>query len=159
VFIGFGVAFAHKLLTEGLNVLVTTVRLPLGWFSRVASLTGDMASELLGVGFIIGFRTSAVMMAGAVLGFLVILPTMALHAPTNVTYKMLYDEYLKPIGAGCVAAAGIISMFRTLPLIVRSFTSGVKTMRTADGQADVGEARKRRTEDDMPPSFVLGGNF
>ena len=68
VFFGFGIAFLHKFVTEGMNLLKTTVVLPLKQFSKVAALTGDMASELLGVGYIIGARTSAIMMAGAVIG-------------------------------------------------------------------------------------------
>ena len=58
VFFGFGIAFLHKFLTEGMNLLKTTVALPLKKFSNVAALTGDMASELLGVGYIIGARTA-----------------------------------------------------------------------------------------------------
>ena len=83
VFIGFGIAFVHKMLTEAMNLLSTTLVLPLKLgkdatdaFSRVAKLTGDMASELLGVGYIIGVRTSCIMMAGAVMGSLVLLPTL-----------------------------------------------------------------------------------
>src|SRR4051794_40403488 len=118
-----------------------------------------MASELLGVGYIIGMRTSAVMMAGAVLGGLVIVPTVAAASPlTDLTPKQIYEEYLRPIGAGCVAAAGIISMCRTLPLIVRSFASGLRTMRGGAGTAAAAGPVKR-TEDDLPPRFVLGGNL
>ena len=71
VFIGFGIAFAHKFITEGMNLLSSSVALPLRLgqnatdsFSRVAKLSAEMASELLGVGYIIGVRTSSIMMAG-----------------------------------------------------------------------------------------------
>src|SRR4051812_16974636 len=119
VFIGFGLAFAHKFITEGLNLLTTTVKVPLHLgqdaFSKVARVTSDMASELLGVGYIIGMRTSAIMMAGAVLGGLVIVPTVAMAPGAgDLDTDNIYKNYLRFIGAGCVAAAGIISMCRTL---------------------------------------------
>lgn len=162
VFVGFGIAFVHKFVTEGMNLLTTTATLPLKLgegatdaFSRVAKMTTDMASELLGVGYIIGMRTSSIMMAGAVLGGLVIVPTVAISADPSLTNGDIYKDYLRYIGAGCVAAAGIISMVRTLPMIVKSFSTGVGSLR-GGGQA-VNHAI--RTEDDLPPSFVLGGGL
>lgn len=160
VFIGFGLAFFQKMLTEGLNLLTTTVILPLRLgtgdaFSRVARLTAEMAPELLGVGYIIGPRTASIMMAGAVLGGLVLAPTVALSGPGSLTIEEIYRDYLRYIGAGCVAAAGIISMGRTLPMIVRSFASGLSSLR---GGADASHSM-RRTEDDMSPRIVLGGNL
>src|SRR5439155_13449782 len=76
VFVGFGIAFVHKFFTIGLNVLRETVAVPIGAINKAAVFAADMASELLGVGYIIGYRTSAVMMAGAVLGYFVIIPTI-----------------------------------------------------------------------------------
>ena len=145
VFFGFGVAFLHKFVTEGMNLLKTTVSIPFKRFSPVAAFTGDMASELLGVGYIIGARISCIMMAGAVLGSLVIGPMIyffgesvpGIVAPagkpiSQMSMDDLHGGYIRFIGAGCVAAAGIISMCRTLPMIIGSFTSGVGAMR--DGQ-------------------------
>ena len=165
VFVGFGLAFAHKFLTEGAKVLTSTVAYPLQFINRAAVLASEMASELLGVGYIIGVRTSSIMMAGAVLGYLVIIPiiyfvgeyTTAVVPPGSVPIKemsigQLRNSYLLFIGAGCVATAGIISMLRTLPMIVRSVTAGLTTM-----QAGGIVGAKRRTENDMPMSVVLGG--
>ena len=164
VFIGFGLAFAHKFVTEGLNVLATTATLPLKLgasatdaFSRIAKFTGDMASELLGVGYIIGLRTAAIMMAGAVLGGFVLAPTIAISGDPGLTTGDIYKNYLRYIGAGCVAAAGIISMSRTLPMIVRSFSSGLGAIR---GKRNGERVRATpRTEDDLPLAFVFGGNL
>jgi putative OPT family oligopeptide transporter len=169
VFFGFGIAFVHKFLTEGMNLLVGTVQIPVKFINKAAVFAGEMASELLGVGFIIGLRTSAVMMAGAILGYLVIIPIIFFvgeYAPAAVppgtkpikemSVKELRDNYLLFIGAGCVASAGIISMFRTLPTIVRSIRSGFTTLQGAgDGVART----VRRTENDMPMSVVLGGSL
>ena len=153
VFIGFGLAFAHKFITEGMNLLTTTVALPLKLgegatdaFSRIAKFTSDMASELLGVGYIIGLRTSAIMMAGAVLGGLVISPTIGLTGDPSWDVEYIYKHYLRYIGAGCVAAAGIISMGRTLPMIIRSFTSpGLGTMRGGQVVDEVAQESDTRT--------------
>src|SRR5262245_47329525 len=62
VFFGFGLAFLHKFLTEGMKLLASAFSVPLGFINKAAVFSGEMASELLGVGYIIGLRTSAVMM-------------------------------------------------------------------------------------------------
>ena len=167
VFIGFGIAFLHKFLTEGMAVLKETVAVPLGFINKAAVFSQAMASELLGVGYIIGLRTSAVMMAGAVLGYLVILPIIYFvgeftDQPVPPGTKLIRDmsigqirnNYLLFIGAGTVATAGIISMVKTLPIIVRSVMGGLGTVR---GGGRRGLAR--RTERDMPMSVVLLGSL
>src|SRR5689334_19877336 len=63
VFIGFGIAFVHKFLTIGMNLLTETVKVPVTVINKAAAFAGDAASELLGVGYIIGVRTSSIMMA------------------------------------------------------------------------------------------------
>ncbi len=151
VFIGFGVAFVHKFITETMLLLRGTVSVPLGFFSPAAKVASDMASELLGVGYILGARIGAIMMAGAVMGWLVIIPAIYLEgAKTGVDPDSVYKDYLRYIGAGCVSAAGIISMIRTLPMIVRSLLGKRRV------GADV--AGEGRTERDLPPSVVLGGS-
>jgi putative OPT family oligopeptide transporter len=162
VFVGFGIAIFHKWLTEGMNLLLSTLTLPLrthgatGAFARIAAFTGDLASELLGIGYIIGLRTSALMFAGAILGSLVIAPTVAIMGPESWDMEYIHNHFLRGIGAGCLSAAGIISMARTLPMIVRSFASGLSTMR---GGRVVDETHKSRTENDLPPSVVFGGSL
>lgn len=174
VFVGFGIAFVHKFLTIGMNVLTETVKVPITAINKAAAFAGDAASELLGVGYIIGTRTSSIMMAGAVLGYLVIIPVVyfaGVHSaepipPADVSIrawdtdpkvdliKQLRNNYLLYIGAGCVASAGLISMARTLPMIVRSARSGMVMMR---GGADTGGVR--RTENDMSMRVVIFGSL
>jgi putative OPT family oligopeptide transporter len=167
VFIGFGLAFVHKFLTEGMGLLVGAVNIPLTFINRAAVFAGEMATELLGVGYIIGLRTSAIMMAGAVLGYLVIIPiifyvgefaTVPVPPGKKLIQQMSVSEirnnYLLFIGAGCVATAGILSMFRTLPLILRSIRAGLSSV--GGGGAS---GPRRRTEDDMPLTVVLGGSL
>jgi uncharacterized oligopeptide transporter (OPT) family protein len=172
VFVGFGIAFAFKFLVEGMNVIASTVKVPFTFINRAARAAGDMAPELLGVGYIIGLRTSAIMMAGAVLGYLVIIPVIYFfgqHATAAIPpgkaiigsiasdddlIKDLRNNYLLFIGAGCVATAGIISMFRTLPMIVRSIGTGLSGL----GGSGIDRRAIRRTENDMPMSVVLSGS-
>src|SRR5207302_7274952 len=171
VFIGFGIAFVHKFCTLGFNVLKETIQVPISVINKAAVFAADMASELLGVGYIIGYRTSAVMMAGAVLGYLVIIPSIyfiGVHAPqaippstekpiSTMSISELRNNYLLYIGAGCVAAAGIISMTRTLPMIVRSVRAGLATVRAGGGGNADGAIR--RTENDMSMRVVLLGSL
>src|SRR5256885_10990594 len=63
VFVGFGIAFAHKIVTVAMSILRETVGVPLTFFNRAAVITADMAPELLGVGYVIGLRVAGVMMA------------------------------------------------------------------------------------------------
>ncbi len=167
VFIGFGVAFLHKFVTEGMALLKETVTIPFTFINRAAVFAQAMASELLGVGYIIGLRTSAIMMAGAILGYLVIIPIIYFvgeHAPgvippgdvpiKDMPIKDIRNNYLLFIGAGCVATAGIISMLKTLPIIVRGIAGSLKKVGAG---ADAGP--RRRTEDDMSMKVVLLGSL
>lgn len=172
VLIGFAVAFLHKVLTEGMYVLAGTLKLPLKAINRSAVFAGEYASELLGVGYIIGLRTAAIMMSGAVLGYLVIIPLIAYVGDyvgdgivppgakpiREMGTRELRDNYLLFIGAGCVATAGIISMFRTLPMIVRSVRSGLRSV-TAARQDQGAPAAVARTEHDMSMRVVLLGSL
>jgi putative OPT family oligopeptide transporter len=171
VFVGFGIAFAHKFATLGFTMIKETIQFPISVINRAAVFAADMASELLGVGYIIGVRTSSIMMAGAVLGYLVIIPTIYFigqYAPQaippssektirDMNISELRNNYLLYIGAGCVAAAGIISMGRTLPMIVRSIQSGLATVRGGGGAAENGAVR--RTENDMSMRVVVFGSL
>lgn len=171
IFVGFGLAFLHKFATEGLKVIASTPQVTIGVVNRAAVLASEMASELLGVGYIIGLRTSAIMMSGAILGYLVIIPLIALIGdyagvpipPGKKPISEMKDPsdlrnaYLLFIGAGCVATAGILSMFRTLPMIVRSVGAGLSSMGGSES-GDTGGSR-RRTENDMSMTTVLVGSF
>jgi len=171
VFVGFGIAFVHKFLTIGINFLKETVSVPIEVINKAAVFSADMASELLGVGYIIGMRTSAIMMAGATLGYLVIIPIIYFigeHAPVVIppsSEKIIKDmgisdlrnNYLLFIGAGCVATAGLISMAKTLPVIFRSARAGMTSVR-GGGSAD-GDGVVRRTDNDMPMNVVIFGSL
>ncbi len=172
VFIGFGIAFLHKFLTLAFGLMKETVAVPVAAINRAAVFSADMASELLGVGYIIGARTAGIMMAGAVLGYLVIIPIIFFvgqHTPTAIPpasqsirswvddpslIALLRNNYLLYIGAGCVATAGIMSMLRTLPLVLRTIQAGFSAVGDVSGSDTV-----KRTDRDMPMSVVLFGSL
>lgn len=142
-----------------------------------AEATGELYPEMLGVGYLIGPRIACMMMAGAVLSFFVIGPLIATfgqhsdkHVPPavakvdadsgkdkglirNMGPGDLYRNYLRYIGAGAVAAGGIISMFRALPLIIASIVAGVRDLRSSGP----GAASTARTERDLSIKVVLFG--
>lgn len=168
VFIGFGLAFAHKFITEGMALLQETVKVPFAFINRTAVFAQAMASELIGVGYIIGYKTSAIMMAGAVLGYLIVIPTIFLigeHAPgiikpgdrpiAEMSISQIRNNYLLFIGAGCVASAGILSMLKTMPMIIKGVAGSIATARAGGGAGGA----KLRTEDDMPMSVVFLGSL
>jgi putative OPT family oligopeptide transporter len=168
VFIGFGLAFVYKFLMGGVRLWRDTIAQPLGWL-KGGTFAMDMDPTLMGVGYIIGTRISCIMVAGGVLSWLVLCPmimffaghlTEALAPGKSLISKMNADElrqaYVIYIGAGAVAAGGIISMFRALPLILSSIVAGLRDIGPS-GQAD-GE-QNRRTDRDLPMRVVLLGSL
>ncbi len=132
-----------------------------------ASINADATSEYLGVGYIIGPRVAGVIFAGGVLSWLVIMPLIyffgkeiarpiypGLVPIAQMTPGDLWATYIKPMGAGAVAAAGVITLIKTLPTIANALTAGLKTMR--GGAAS--QAKPLRTEDDLSMRFVIVGS-
>jgi putative OPT family oligopeptide transporter len=170
VFLGFGLAFVYKFLMGAMKLWKDVVSRPLDWFQGATpALEADPA--LLGVGYIIGTKISSIMVAGGILSYFVFVPaihffgdklTEPLFPATKTIASMDADEirsaYVLYIGAGAVATGGIISLFRALPLIFSSLVSGLRDMRASMAQ---GADRKiaKRTERDMPMSFVLFGSL
>jgi uncharacterized oligopeptide transporter (OPT) family protein len=170
VFIGFGLAFVYKFLMGALKLWKDVISRPLTWFQGATpALEADPA--LLGVGYIIGTKISSIMVAGGVLSYFVFVPAIhffgdglkePLFPATKTIASMDADEirsaYVLYIGAGAVATGGIISLFRALPLIAASPLSGLRDMR-ATMAAGENRVAVKRTERDMPMSFVLFGTL
>jgi len=136
-----------------------------------SAIRADCTPEYLGVGYIIGLRVSAIMLAGGVFSWLVLMPTITffgshLTAPlypgtvliTQMSPSDLWRTYVRPMGAGAVAAAGLITLLRTLPTIVSALTQGMKKSSGAKSGAAASIARSR-VEHDLPPSVVFGGSI
>jgi putative OPT family oligopeptide transporter len=133
-----------------------------------SAIRADCTPEYLGVGYIIGIRVAAIMLAGGVFSWLVLMPAIYffgshLSAPlypgtvliTQMSPSDLWRTYVRPMGAGGVAAAGLITLLRTLPTIVGALTQGFK--KTGTGKAAA--AQPSRTEHDLPPVVVFGGSL
>jgi putative OPT family oligopeptide transporter len=131
------------------------------------SIRSDCTPEYLGVGYIIGARVAAIMFAGGVFSWLVLMPAIyffgshlagPLYPGTVPINQMspsdLWRAYVRPMGAGAVACSGLITLIRTLPTIVSALTQGFKK-----GAAKAGSAVRSRIEHDLPPSVVIGGSL
>jgi putative OPT family oligopeptide transporter len=166
IFTGFGVGLLYNSLMKALKLWKDT---PEKLFSAPlagGSISMEVTPELLGVGYIIGPKISSIMMAGGVLSYLVIAPMImffghnlpsALAPGTKPIAGMGPDElrgaYILYIGAGCVAAGGIISLLRSLPIILSGLRSGLSDFRSAT----VGRQTTLRADRDLSMKFVAGG--
>ena len=131
------------------------------------SIRADCTAEYLGVGYIIGARVAAVMFAGGCFSWLVMMPAIhffgaALDHPVypattlirDMSPSEMWSAYVRPMGAGAVAASGLITLVRTLPTIVSALSQGLKK-----GAAKLATAKPSRIEHDLPPSVVFGGSL
>jgi putative OPT family oligopeptide transporter len=166
VFVGFGVALMYKFLMLGMKLWKDIPERMFGKFFNGAAVAAEVSPELLGVGYIIGTKISCIMAAGGVLAAWVLTPLIKLVGddllqPVFPAETLIRDmspgdvrnAYVLYIGAGAVAAGGIISMFQALPLIIGSLRSGLADMGAGRG----GKAGQRRTENDLPIWVVFVG--
>ncbi|HXH30684.1 MAG TPA: oligopeptide transporter, OPT family [Bacteriovoracaceae bacterium] len=168
VFGGFFLGLFYKFFNIGMR-LWKDVPEKVFTFFKGSSISAEVSPELLGVGYIIGLRTAAIMMAGGVLSSFVLIPMIVLFgenlstplfpAKTLIKDMEIHDiwrNYVLYIGAGAVAAGGIISLFQSLPTIIHGAISGLKSVL---GGKVISAKSKERTEDDLPFSFVITGTL
>lgn len=168
VFAGFGVAAVYKILHEGLRLWSGTPTYSPAWY-RGGTLAGTTTPEYLGVGYIIGIRVAGTIFAGGVLSWLVLIPLITFFGANipgavfpgtipiaEMTPPQIWSAYIRPIGAGAVTAAGLFTLARTLPTIVGAFKAGYADLTRERGTDTAG---RRRTENDLPMSLVLGGSL
>ncbi len=138
---------------------------------RGSAIRADVTPEYLGVGYIIGMRVSAVLLAGGVFSWLFVMPAIVFfgsHLPgplypgTSPIAQMspsdLWRTYVRPMGAGAVAAAGLITLLRTLPTIAAALTDGIRNARRKRSRVGAKADAPARTSHDLPPAAVLGGS-
>jgi len=168
IFTGFGFALAYKSAMVAFQTWKEAPEKVFGAPFRNASISAEVSPELLGVGYIIGPRIASIMCAGGVLAYLVLIPMISYFgsfmnvplAPEST--KLIKDmapsdirnAYVLYIGAGAVAAGGIISVFRSLPTIWHGLKGGLSDFSASKG---VGSPVKLRTDRDLPINFVLIG--
>jgi len=134
-----------------------------------ASINADATSEYLGVGYIIGSRVAGVIFAGGVFSWLVVMPLIYFFGkelphpvyPGQIPIAQmgpsdLWASYIKPMGAGAVAAAGLITLMKTLPTIWSALSVGLKNMKPG---AEKVEAKPIRTENDLSMTVVMIGSL
>ena len=137
-------------------------------FLPKAELAIELAPALLGVGFILGYRQSGVLVSGSLVSAVVLTPLIAITGaaliaplppePARLIAEMsaneIWSRYVRYVGAGAVAAGGIITVVKALPSMAAAFLAVARGMRTTtdDGRA----ALPPRTDRDLPGSFVAG---
>jgi putative OPT family oligopeptide transporter len=135
-----------------------------------SSFRADVTSEYLGVGYIIGPRVAGILFAGGIVSWLVFMPAIEFYGqlaggtplyPSTIpipqmTPDDLWRSYIRPMGAGAVAAAGLITLLRTLPTIIAALRAGLKDVRK-EGSNEA--ASSDRTERDTPMRWVIVGSI
>jgi putative OPT family oligopeptide transporter len=170
VFYGLGLGGVYTLLqnSNALNVIRETPQYNPAWYPG-ASLRANVTSEYLGVGYIIGPRVAGTIFAGGVFSWLVMMPAIKFFGslvPTPIypstvpiaqmTSDQLWNFYIRYIGAGAVAAAGLITLMKTMPTIVAALTAGASEMRKGEGGGAAVKAGSR-IDRDLPLTIVLAG--
>ena len=166
VFAGMGLSAVFKFITDGLKVVPGVVTVPIR--SLRTAFSAEVYPALLGVGYICGIKIASYMFAGALLGWFVLIPAITIFGgpttmyPGDVPIAQMYAEggadaiwgsYIRYIGAGAVAAGGIISLIKSLPLIVSTFKDSLKGLKGGT------KAGSLRTEQDLDMRLVLGGSL
>lgn len=153
VFGGLGIAAIYKFIADGFKIFPSEVDFSIKKY-KGAGIGIDVLPALVGVGYICGSKTSSYMFAGGILSWLVIMPLISLFGGDAVMYPSdvpiadmgtwdIYKSYIRYIGAGAVAAGGIISLVKSLPLIGKTFIRSVKGFKT--------------NKDDLPIWVIIGG--
>jgi len=166
IFVGFGIGFVYQVINKALYGWKEVPEKIFGAPFRAASVGVEVNPALLGVGYIIGPRIASIMCAGGVLAYLVLIPAIKFFGEGMTTILPPGDKlinemspndirgaYVLYIGAGAVAAGGIISLFRSLPIIWHGLKGGLQDLR--GGQSVLASAP--RTDQDMSMKFVVGG--
>ena len=166
IFTGFGIGLAYKTLMSAFKLWKDIPEKVFGAPLKGGSLSAEISPELLGVGYIIGPRIASIMVAGGVLSCLVLTPLIKFFGEglnvvlppgtkpiADMTPNDIRGAYILYIGAGAVAAGGIISLFRSLPIILSSIRSGLSDFKTAAAA----HTSVLRTERDLSMKFVGAG--
>ena len=164
VFAGMGIAAIFKFVIDGLKAVPSEVSL------RFKGFAGEIGTQIypavMSVGYICGPKISSYMFAGGVVSWMVLIPLIVLFGGEAIMYpgtetiseiyaaegvSGIWGSYIRYIGAGALAAGGIISLAKSLPLIVRTFADAMKSLK-----GGVGSTSTKRTEQDLSMKIVLG---
>lgn len=166
VFAGMGIAALIKFIVDGLKVVPSAITM------RIQALKTEFSTEiypaLVGVGYICGAKISSYLFAGGILGWFVLIPAIAAFGGETILYpgtkpieqiflkdgaNAIWSSYIRYIGAGAVAAGGIISLVKSLPLIVTTFREAIKGLHENNIDSNT---KVERTARDLNMKVVLG---
>ena len=164
VFIGMGIAAAFKFVVDGIKVVPGVIT------ARIDALKTELSAEvypaLIGVGYICGYKISTYMFVGGLIGWFVLIPAIVLFGGETIIFpgtdaissmyldggaSAIWSKYIRYIGAGSVATAGIISLVKSLPTIVKAFIDAIKGVKNAD------KSSVNRTSIDLDMRIILAG--
>ena len=170
VFAGMGLGAAFKFIVDGLKIVPSDIATP-----NIKGYAGQIGVEiypaLIGVGYICGPSISSYMFAGGIIAWLVLIPAVvffggsidfATLGNTGLAGQTIAEVYeangasaiwsnvIKYVGAGAIATGGVISLLKSLPLIIKTFAGAMKSLKNTSGGTNV------RTDRDMKMPVVLG---
>jgi putative OPT family oligopeptide transporter len=168
VFWGLGLGGIYTFLMNTVQAWTSQPEARPNWYPG-ASFRAAITSEYLGVGYIIGPRVSGILFAGGIISWLVMMPAIKFYGqlagntpiyPSTIpipqmTPDQIWSSYIRPMGAGAVAAAGLITLLRTMPTIISALRAGLKDVRTQGGADAVSDSR---TDRDIPMRTVIIGS-
>lgn len=167
VFSGMGIAALFKFIVDGLKAAMGAIVVPLKSFKT--EFSAEIYPAVLGVGYICGFKISSFLFAGGLLAWFVMIPLIVAFGgntvlfPSTISVAELYaaggagaiwSQYVRYIGAGALAAAGIISLVKSLPLICKTFASAIKGLKETDSSGS-----NERTSQEINIKAVIIGIF
>lgn len=161
VFAGLGVAAVYKFIADGLKAFPSEVDFTIKSY-KGSGIGMDVLPALLGVGYICGPKVSSYLLAGGTVGWFVLMPLIMLFGGDTVMFPAtdpisamdtwgLWGSYIRYIGAGAVACGGILSLIKSLPMIVTTFRDAMKGLKGGK------DADNRRTAQDLDMNLVLIG--
>ncbi len=164
VFSGMGIGAVIKFLADGFGVVAGVIAAPINALKTEFSM--EIYPAVIGVGYICGTKISSMMFAGGVLAWFVMIPAIIAFGGDSVLFPAtasiadlyanggagaIWSSYVRYIGAGALAAAGIISLIKSLPLIVKTFASAIGGLKNSQNNST------DRTSQDLSIKFVLVG--
>jgi putative OPT family oligopeptide transporter len=173
VFLGFFIGLGYATANLILRLWSDTASFAVNFWGRLkgAMIAFEVSPPMLGVGYIIGPRVAANMMAGGALAFVILIPLIHLFGDSmpqpmypettlrisEMSPGQIRNAYILYVGAGAVATGGFIALARAIPTIVAAFAGGLRNLRSSrEGQ---GAAAVPRTARDLPMTVVVGGSL
>lgn len=163
VFLGMGLAALFKFIVDGFKIIPGIITAPIK--ALKTELSAEVYPALIGVGYICGIKISSYMFAGGLIGWFVLIPAIITFGGETILYpgtdtisnmyatngaSAIWGSYIRYIGAGAVATGGIISLIKSLPLIVRTFADAIKGMKNGKSNSML------RTDRDLDMKLILG---